>query len=136
LRVPGVVAVTQAYALEDFAESPRYTVGGTVTGLAGAGLTLEISATGPSGPSTIPLRPGNGAFTFSVPALVTGNPYEVRVTNQPTNPVQVCSVVNGAGNIGTANVTSVTVQCVTPTEINQEGVTGRRDEEGSSPLKG
>ena len=42
LTVEGAVAVTQAYALEDFAPSPSFTVGGTVSGLAGSGLVLEM----------------------------------------------------------------------------------------------
>jgi len=40
----GVVAVTQPYALEDFAPSPSFTVGGTVSGLVGFGLVLEIQS--------------------------------------------------------------------------------------------
>jgi hypothetical protein len=114
LSADGVVAVTEPYRLEDFAESPRFTVGGTVTGLVGTGqLELEIAAEGPPGsPATLRLRPGNGAFTFSVPRLVSGNPYQVRVTQQPTNPVQVCTVANASGTIEDANVTNVAVQCV------------------------
>jgi hypothetical protein len=113
LRAPGVVAVTQPYRLEDFAESPRFTVGGTMTGLVGTGLELEISAEGPPGsPTTFRLRPGNGPFTFIVPTLVSGNPYQVRVTKQPTSPVQVCTVTNASGTIEDANVTDVAVQCV------------------------
>jgi hypothetical protein len=114
LRATGAVAVTQAYRLEDFAESPRFTVGGTVTGLVGAGqLELEISAEAPAGqPATFRLRPGNGSFTFSFPRLVSGNPYQVRVTKQPTSPVQVCTVTNASGTVEGANVTNVEVRCV------------------------
>ena len=112
LQAPGVVAVTQPYAVEDFAPSPRFTVGGTVTGLAGPPLELELAAVGPRGtPPTTTLRAGNGAFTFLFPTLVGGNTYEVRVKTQPTNPPQVCTVANGAGTIGDANVTDVTVTC-------------------------
>jgi hypothetical protein len=113
LQAPGVVAVTQPYRLEDFAESPRFTVGGTVTGLVGAGLVLELAAEGPPGtPATTTLRrSGNGPFTFTFPRLVSGNPYEVRVKTQPTNPVQVCTVANASGTIEDANVTNVEVRC-------------------------
>jgi hypothetical protein len=114
LQAPGVVAVTQPYRLEDFAESPRFTVGGTVTGLVGAGLELELSAEGPPGtPATTTLRrSANGPFTFSFTELVSGNPYQVRVKTQPTNPVQVCTVTNASGTMEDANVTNVEVHCV------------------------
>jgi pimeloyl-ACP methyl ester carboxylesterase len=114
LRADGAVAVTQAYRLEDFAESPRFTVGGTVTGLIGVGqLELEISAAGPPGtPATFRMRPGNGPFTFALPRLVSGNPYAVRITQQPTNPIQTCTVTNASGTIEDANVTDVEVRCL------------------------
>ena len=114
LQVPGVVATTQPYRLEDFAESPRFTVGGTVTGLVGVGLVLELAAEGPPGtPATTPLRLfGNGPFTFTFPTLVSGNPYEVRVKTTPANPVQACTVNNASGTIEDANITNVEVQCV------------------------
>ena len=84
-----------------------------MTGLTGSGLVLELAAEGPPGtPPTTTLRAGNGQFTFIFPRLVSGNPYEVRVKTQPSNPAQVCTVSNAAGTIGTANVTDVTVTCV------------------------
>jgi len=114
LQAPGVVAVTQPYRLEDFAESPRFTVGGTVTGLVGTRLELELSTEGPPGtPATTTLRrSANGPFTFSFPQLVSGNPYQVRVKTQPTNPAQGCTITNASGTIEDANVTNVEVHCV------------------------
>ena len=114
LQAPGVVAVTQPYPLEHFAPSPRFTVGGTVTGLVGTGLELELAAEGPPGtPAATTLRrSANGLFTFSFPRLVSGNPYQVRVKTQPTNPVQVCTVANASGTIEDDNVTNVEVHCV------------------------
>jgi hypothetical protein len=114
LRADGTVAVTSAYDLQDFAPSPRYTVGGTVTGLLGAGqLELEISAAGPPGtPATFRMRPGNGPFTFALPQLVSGNPCTVRVTRQPANPAQACTVTNASGTVEGDNVTNVSVECV------------------------
>jgi hypothetical protein len=112
LSADDIVAVTQPYRLEDFAESPRYTVGGTVAGLIGFGqLELEITAQGPSGSPTARLQPRNGPFTFSFHELVSGNSYQVRITTHPTNPVQICTVANASGTIEDANVTDVTVQC-------------------------
>jgi hypothetical protein len=86
-----------------------------VTGLIGSGqLELELSIEGPPGtPATTTLRPRNGPFTFFLfPQLVRGNSYQVRVTQQPTNPVQVCTIANASGTIEDANVTNVEVRCV------------------------
>ena len=67
----------------------------------------------PDKPTSFRLRPrSNGPFTFVLPKLVGGNPYEVRVTKQPTNPAQVCSITNASGTIEDTNVTNVEVQCV------------------------
>lgn len=87
--------------------NPTYTVGGTVSGLAGSGLILEETRTGSQ------LTPGNGAFAFNY-AFQNGSSYEVRVMTQPTNPVQICSLANPSGMIANANVTTVTVTCTTP----------------------
>lgn len=85
---------------------PTFTVGGTVSGLVGTGLELD----------DLTFRPnavGNGSFTMLSP-IGTGVAYEVRVIQQPTNPVQACTVVNGSGIMGTANVTNVQVNCAAP----------------------
>ena len=102
----GVVAVTQPYALEDFAPSPSFAVGGTVTGLEGEGLELTNFV------SFLSVHPGNGPFNFSQP-VPTGSAYDVRVTAQPTNPIQVCSIVNAKGTVASSDVTDITVECVT-----------------------
>mgnify|MGYP002083969808 FL=1 len=80
-----------------------YTVGGTIAGLSGTvvlqnnnGDNLSISA--------------NGAFTF-ITQLTGGSPYSVTVLTQPTGPSQTCTVTNGAGTIGSANVTNISVSC-------------------------
>jgi trimeric autotransporter adhesin len=108
--VPGVVTVTQPYALADFAESPSYVVSGTVTGLVGFGMRVEL--VGPDRSVSIPVSPPSTRFAFPFMALFSGNPYEVRVVRQPTNPVQVCSVENATGVIGTSDVSDVVVRCV------------------------
>ena len=84
---------------------PRYTVGGTVTGLATSGLVLRNN--GADGLSI----PVNGPFTFASP-LTSGSTYSVTVfCRQPSG--QTCTVSGGSGTIGNANVTSVAVSCVT-----------------------
>jgi len=83
-----------------------YTVGGTVTGLLGSGLVLLDNASDSLNVVT------NGTFTFATPVL-SGRPYGVTISSQPTNPSQACSVANGTG-IGTvtnADITTVAVVC-------------------------
>jgi hypothetical protein len=57
----------------------------------------------------------------------SGAPYNVTIAAQPVSPAQACTVANGSGTVGAANVTSVSVSCVT-TEFsiggNVHGLTG------------
>ena len=82
-----------------------YTIGGTVSGLAGSGLLL--SSAGSS------INPGNGPFTMPTP-FDDGAAYELRITQQPVSPLQICTVTNATGTIQGANVTDIAVACVTP----------------------
>jgi ELWxxDGT repeat protein len=50
----------------------------------------------------------NSGFTFTT-AVATGSNYSVTVLTQPAN--QTCTVANGAGTVGGANVDDVTVIC-------------------------
>ena len=50
----------------------------------------------------------NGAFTFAT-ALASGAAYNVTVKTNPSG--QTCTVSNGSGTIGSANVTNVAVSC-------------------------
>ncbi len=80
-----------------------FSVGGTVSGLSGTvvlqdngGDNLSVSA--------------NGSFTC--PTLVaSGAAYKAAVLTNPAG--QICTVTNGSGTVGTANVTSVAVTCTT-----------------------
>jgi hypothetical protein len=80
-----------------------YSVGGSVSGLSGTvvlqdngGDNLSVSA--------------NGPFTFST-QLASGAAYAVSVKTNPSG--QTCSVSNGSGTVGSANVTNVAVTCTT-----------------------
>jgi len=86
---------------------PSFTIGGTVTGLVGTGLTLQDHHFDTLTPED------DGPFTFRLPTQ-SGSPYEVTITAQPSNPVQVCSVSNGSGTVGNGNVTNVEVRCGLP----------------------
>ena len=84
-----------------------YTIGGTASGLSGAGLVLQDN-----GGNDLPVS-GNGSFAFTTP-IASGATYSVTVLSQPSGPAQYCQVTGGSGT-ATANVTSVHVTCTTDT---------------------
>jgi hypothetical protein len=89
-------------------QSSSFSVGGSVSGLAGAGLVLQLNGGG-----DLPIS-GNGNFTFET-QLASGSQYRVNVAAQPSNPTQACTVASGAGTIGSTNVTNVRVTCASST---------------------
>jgi Bacterial Ig-like domain len=80
-----------------------YTVGGTVTGLQGSGLVLR------NGGVDLPVA-ASGSFNFTA-GLTTGTAFDVTVSTQPSQPTQLCTVTAGQGQVQSANVTSVLVEC-------------------------
>ncbi|HEX4254219.1 MAG TPA: alpha/beta hydrolase-fold protein [Streptosporangiaceae bacterium] len=80
-----------------------YSVGGSASGLA-SGSAVVLQNNGGNDLSVT----ASGAFTFST-ALATGAAYNVTVKTNPTG--QTCTVANGTGTVGAANVTSVAVTC-------------------------
>lgn len=83
-----------------------YTVGGTVSGLAGSGLVLRNNGADDLSVATA------GTFTFTA-ALANGSGYAVSVAAQPSNPSQTCTASNNSGIIADADVTTVSVVCST-----------------------
>jgi len=83
---------------------PTYTIGGTILGLTGTGLVLQDNGGDNLSPT------GNGNFTFATP-VASGATYKVTVLTDPANPVQTCTVANGGGTVGNANVTTVQISC-------------------------
>jgi N-acetylneuraminic acid mutarotase len=82
-----------------------FTISGTAVNLArtDGGLVLQDNAN-----DTLPVN-ANGSFVFSV-AVTSGDPYNVTIFAQPSNPSQSCGVVNGSGT-ATANVSNIQVNC-------------------------
>jgi NHL repeat len=79
-----------------------YSLGGGVSGLTTTGLVLA------NGADTIAV-PAN-ATSFTLPAAVaSSSSWAVTVQTQPSG--QSCSVTNGSGQMGAANVTNVSVSC-------------------------
>jgi len=83
--------------------SGTYSVGGTVSGLSG---TLVLQDNGDDNLSVS----ANGSFTFAT-LLANGAGYNVSVATDPTG--QNCSVSNGSGTVAAANVSGISVTCVT-----------------------
>ena len=98
-----VLALALLLASCKIGRDPSYTVGGTVSGLNGAGLVLQNN-----GGDNLAIS-ANGAFTFSTP-LKKHASYSVTVLTQPSG--QTCTVANGSGSIGGDKVTNVAVTCV------------------------
>ena len=81
-----------------------YSVGGTISGLTGSGLTIT-NGTGTSSPSS-------GATTFTLSgSQSSGSTYQVLISQQPTN--QTCKVTNGSGTITNIPVNNVSISCTT-----------------------
>jgi serine/threonine-protein kinase len=83
-----------------------HSVGGSVSGLAGAGLVLQNN----EGDDLA--LPADGSFHFEG-KLPKGAAYAVRVQSQPSNPAQTCTVNNAGGTVADADVDSVKVVCAT-----------------------
>ncbi len=88
-------------------ETETFAVGGAVVGMSGT--ALEISNNG----SDTLLIDADGAFVFAV-ELEDGAAYDVQVTAQPQNPENLCTVANGNGTIGGADVSTVGILCTGP----------------------
>ncbi|AOP35086.1 hypothetical protein A0128_15300 [Leptospira tipperaryensis] len=83
-----------------------FTVGGTISGLSGTGLTLKNNGTDDIAITT------NGTYTFST-GISSGGTYNVTVSQNPSSPTQTCSVTNGSGLISGSNKTNVDITCST-----------------------
>jgi N-acetylneuraminic acid mutarotase len=93
--------------------TPQYTVTVNVSGFtSGPTLVLQLD-----GIAQIAIT-ANGSATFST-LLGTGENYVVTVKSQPAPPpTQTCTIANGSGVIGTANITNINVTCVTTYLVN------------------
>lgn len=85
---------------------PQFTIGGVISGLQGSGMVITNNGTDEFKPTA------SGPFTFPT-GLITGSRYEVRVRSLPERPRQLCGVQNDSGVVNGANVTNVTINCIT-----------------------
>ena len=96
----------------------NFPVGGTVSGLLGSGLVLQLN-----GAEDLPVS-ANGNFRFPRP-LAKGSAYAVTLKSSPSSPVkQTCTVNQGSGTVGGAAVNNIAVTCVTNTFAVGGTVTG------------
>jgi hypothetical protein len=84
-----------------------FSVGGSVSGLQGTGLTLTDN-----GGDAITLGAGAASFTFPT-QLQSGSAFLVQIQTQPSSPTQQCTITGQTGTVGAGNVTSVSVNCNT-----------------------
>jgi hypothetical protein len=83
-----------------------FTLGGSISGLAGTG--LQLSSAGLTTQS-----PAAGATSYSFGSVPSGTAYAISASAQPTGPSQTCSVTNASGTIGGTDVVNANVTCAT-----------------------
>ncbi len=103
------------------ASGTAYSIGGTVTGLAGVDLALKMFLQGTE-VAEIPISE-NGDFTFPAPAE-TGDVYQISVYKQPSNLDQTCVVLSGNGTVSTSDIDNIKISCTTNTYTVGGMVTG------------
>ncbi len=98
----GVVAGIDVTDISVTCSANAYAVGGTVYGLSGTGLALQVN-----GSDDLEIS-ADGAFQFGA-AVANGADYDVTVRTQPSG--QTCSVYNGNGTVLSAEVGDIWVFC-------------------------
>jgi hypothetical protein len=90
------------------------TVGGTVSGLVGSGLVMQIYAPSYGRPEAVspPLRiNSNGPFTLDLVYPGNSSGTFVRITHQPASLTQLCVIHNAGISIQAADLTDAAVVC-------------------------
>ena len=101
----GTVSAGKVTNVQVTCTTNSYSVGGTVSGLVGTGLTLSLDGGAPIPIST------DGPFQFPG-TLLSGSNFNIAAATQPLGPFQSCLATNGSGTVGSSNVT-VSVVCAT-----------------------
>jgi 6-phosphogluconolactonase (cycloisomerase 2 family) len=85
--------------------NPAYTIGGTATGVTGAGaIVLQDNGRDNLTVST------SGPFQFAIP-IPSGSSYNVTSLNATGPQSETCVITNASGTVGAGNVTNVSVAC-------------------------
>lgn len=88
-------------------DGSKFSIGGEVSGLSGSGLVLQNN-----GGDDLTVEAAADNFKFST-EIDTEEAYAVTVKTQPSNPSQTCTVTDGSGQVGSADVQSVNINCAT-----------------------
>ena len=130
LALANVSCVAILYGCGGGGAQNTYTVSAKVSGLSGSGLILQLE-----GGSDLAVM-ADGTYTFATP-LASGMSYQVSLKTQPSLPRQICSVIDGSGTIGTADVSGVAVTCITSARLTTlYSITGGSDGYGTTQGKG
>jgi hypothetical protein len=113
----GTAPTTNVTSVSVTCSTGSFTVGGSVSGLSGAGLVLQNNAG-----DDLEIA-SNGSFTFAT-EVASGSAFEVTVATQPNSPSQTCTVADGSGTVGGGNVRTVKVTCATNTFTIRGTVSG------------
>ena len=89
--------------------APTYTVGGTVSGLTSGSLVLKNNAG-----DDLTISANTPSFTFTT-AQASGTAYSVTAGTRPSR--LACDITNNTGTIAGANVTGVTITCISPVYV-------------------
>lgn len=100
----GTVAGANVTSLAVSCQTNTYAVGGTVSGLTGAGLVLQLN-----GGQDLPVN-GDGSFEFPTP-VASGVAYSVTVRDQTSTFRELCEVFDADGQVAGAPISDVTVNC-------------------------
>ncbi len=106
----------------------QFHVGGTLSGLAGGLVVLDIN-----GDESL-VQTEDGDFTFPT-ALEDLSSYNVTVMFQPEDPAQTCSVIDGDGAIDGADIDDIEVDCQLDAalSLSTDALTFFADEVGQMP---
>jgi len=99
----GTIAAANITAVVITCSNNSYTVGGSISGLTGTVVLQDNLGDNLS-------RAANGVFTFAT-SVVNGAAYSATVFTQPAG--QICTASTNTGTILAANITTVSVTCVT-----------------------
>lgn len=108
LRIPAALLMTAMFGLtggchdHTSATPANYSLGGSVSGLTAGGLVLSDNG------QTVDVAAAATSFSFG--SSTSGTSYSVAVQTQPAS--ETCTVTNGSGTMGSANVSNIAVDCV------------------------
>jgi N-acetylneuraminic acid mutarotase len=100
----GIVVASSLSSVTVICSNNTYNVAATVSGLNAGSLALQDN-----GGDALSIL-GDGLFNFNMPLASNAN-YNITILTQPAG--ENCTLSNGSGTIGSSNVTSVAVACVT-----------------------